>query len=264
VLPACYLAGATADARAWRRLLPEPRPAVGTLLGLRVSADAATFCLPSGALVAEGLNYAGLSRSLGVPARPALASLLVRRALLATSHAAVLAAGALLGRGWLEAASPRLLGRAGLEAWVLAIAAAFLAACGVTLLALRRWIGGGTARLPTLVAPTGLFLAVWWIESIETFVLLWLLGARAPWRAVLAFEPLLSLLRSLVVFLPAGLGLQDVGYAMFLGALGAPDAASLSAAFVVLKRSRELAVIAIGGLRLAWRRPRAPLPSPAP
>jgi uncharacterized membrane protein YbhN (UPF0104 family) len=50
----------------------------------------------------------------------------------------------------------------------------------------------------------------------------------------------------MVFFVPAGLGVQDLGYVAFLHASGVPEAAALGAAFVVLKRAKELAWVAAG------------------
>jgi uncharacterized membrane protein YbhN (UPF0104 family) len=47
-------------------------------------------------------------------------------------------------------------------------------------------------------------------------------------------------------FSPGGLGVQDLGYMAFLSALGIPEAPAVSAAFVVLKRSKEILWIGVG------------------
>jgi hypothetical protein len=56
---------------------------------------------------------------------------------------------------------------------------------------------------------------------------------------------------------PAGLGVQDVGYVLCLRALRLPDAVTLGAALVLLKRGRDLAFILLGLLLLAVGRPGA-------
>jgi uncharacterized membrane protein YbhN (UPF0104 family) len=55
-----------------------------------------------------------------------------------------------------------------------------------------------------------------------------------------------SLLRSLVFVVPAGLGVQDAGYAVLLRALGVPDSVEVAAAFSLLKRGRELLWVGLG------------------
>ena len=66
----------------------------------------------------------------------------------------------------------------------------------------------------------------------------------------------LTLLRGLAFFTPSGLGIQDLGYLAFLKGLGVRHALDVGAAFVVVKRSKEIFWIIIGYLLLArhaWR-----------
>jgi uncharacterized membrane protein YbhN (UPF0104 family) len=84
------------------------------------------------------------------------------------------------------------------------------------------------------------------IESIETFFILGCLHSGLSFAAVLSFESFLSLARAVVFVLPAGLGVQDIGYVAFLDAVGVPGAASVGAAFVVAKRAKEAFWIAMG------------------
>jgi hypothetical protein len=63
---------------------------------------------------------------------------------------------------------------------------------------------------------------------------------------VLAFEPVVSFARSAAFFIPAGLGVQDAGYMAFLRNAAVPDAVNRAAAFVLLKRFKELVWIAVG------------------
>jgi uncharacterized membrane protein YbhN (UPF0104 family) len=57
--------------------------------------------------------------------------------------------------------------------------------------------------------------------------------------------------RHVVFVVPAGLGVQDLGYVTGLAALGVPDATSLGAAFVLVKRAKELLWTAFGYALLA-------------
>lgn len=103
-----------------------------------------------------------------------------------------------------------------------------------------------------LVKPGFGFLCSWLLEALETFVILRLLGTELDFSTVAGFEVALSFLRNLVFVLPAGLGLQDVGYVLFLRALGVPDALAVGAAFSVLKRGKELFWSLAGYALLAW------------
>jgi hypothetical protein len=45
---------------------------------------------------------------------------------------------------------------------------------------------------------------------------------------------------------PAGIGIQDLGYALFLRALAVPNASEVAAAFTLLKRGKELLLVTLG------------------
>jgi hypothetical protein len=140
---------------------------------------------------------------------------------------------------------------------------------------LRTWIAarsrgftGTDARLAALfrthplrlASACGLSLVAWSIESVETWLLLHLVGVPMPLATAFAFEASVSLLRSLAAFSPGGLGFQDAGYVAALAALGVPDAATAGAAFIVLKRAKELvwALAGYGSLALPDARGSAP------
>ena len=63
---------------------------------------------------------------------------------------------------------------------------------------------------------------------------------------VLAFEPVVVLLRYLVFFIPGGVGIQEIGYLVFFRALGLPAPVEIALAFSLLKRLRELLWILLG------------------
>ncbi|HSB61460.1 MAG TPA: hypothetical protein VLI67_07055, partial [Vicinamibacteria bacterium] len=62
----------------------------------------------------------------------------------------------------------------------------------------------------------------------------------------MAFETALQLARALIVPIPGGLGVQDLGYVLCLRALEVRDAATVGAAFVLLKRGKEAFWMAVG------------------
>jgi uncharacterized protein (TIRG00374 family) len=93
---------------------------------------------------------------------------------------------------------------------------------------------------------TFLYLAAWLCESLEVFVISRALGAPFTFAEVMAFEAGLSLVRSLVFFAPSGIGVQDLGYVAIFASTGAPDAAAVGGAVVILKRGREILWI-LGG-----------------
>jgi uncharacterized membrane protein YbhN (UPF0104 family) len=99
-------------------------------------------------------------------------------------------------------------------------------------------------------------LGLWLVEGLETYLILRLLGAPLGLREVLALDAALSVIRTAAIFAPGGIGVQDVSYLAVFEAYGVPDAASLGTAFIVLKRAKEAAWVAVGFAMLARRAPR--------
>jgi hypothetical protein len=95
------------------------------------------------------------------------------------------------------------------------------------------------------------FLASWLLEALDTYLILTLLGVHLPWNTVGALEVSASFLRNVAFVVPAGLGIQDVSYLAFLRALDVPDALNVTAAFLLLKRSKEMFWAAWGYVILA-------------
>ncbi|HVT57006.1 MAG TPA: lysylphosphatidylglycerol synthase domain-containing protein [Thermoanaerobaculia bacterium] len=121
------------------------------------------------------------------------------------------------------------------------------------------------AAIAATAARLAPFLGIWLAESCETFFIMTLLGAGLSFRQVFSFEGLLTFIRGLAFFLPSGLGIQDLGYLAFLKGLGVNQAVTLTAAFVLVKRSKEVFWIMIGYLllaRQAWRPRRGSGPPP--
>lgn len=259
LLPLTYAVAAGLEVYGFRVLLGARgvKPGLGWLLRFRVMSDALVYSIPSGTLVAEGLNYTGLTRTHGVAHRPAIVVLLLRRVLVACAHGTVALCGAWVGRDFLRALAPA----AGVGEDVLQHAPALLVALlAIAALVISRARTSGLALTETSLPPGNglmafaLFLASWIAEAVDTYLVLLFLGAGLPFIAVLSFEGLLSLLRSLAIFVPAGLGVQDLGYLLVLQGLGVPGAAVLGTAFLLLKRSRELVLVIVGwiGLGREW------------
>jgi glycosyltransferase 2 family protein len=246
------------------------------LLRVRMTTDALTHSLPGGVVWCETTAPFLLRRHCGVPLPEGVAGVAARKYLLLLSQSVYVGLIFLFGFSYLQASSARVLGVHGLPWVVLGISAVLgLAAAAVSVglqrgalasrvhtwlerIPSRRWRSFLAQKRPGFVAaddqmarffgssltrraPAALsFLAGWVSESIETFLILRLLGVDLDFTAVASFEVVLAFLRHTLVFLPAGLGVQDAGYAAFLGALGVPGALSVAAAFVLLKRSKEV------------------------
>jgi hypothetical protein len=94
--------------------------------------------------------------------------------------------------------------------------------------------------------PVAACLASWLFEALESFLMLRFIGVDLSLAAVLAMEASVSFARHALVVLPAGVGVQDIGYAAFLSTLGVPDALTVGAAFAVFKRAKEACWAALG------------------
>jgi len=272
-----YGLAVTLDTAGWAAILRglEARVATWRLLGLRLSTEAVHLSFPGGPLIAEGLKVWLLSRRFGVGIAEGSASLAVKKALQIGSQGVYLLTAALVGGASLVDASvlrPVLLG---LAAFTMAVSVGMVAVLlsgrvaerlwkllrRVPLARVRRWTLAREvafvdtdqhvravlqSHVPRLVAAFLWILGGWFAEAGESWLLPRLLGIDLSFPAVLAFEPVVSFARSAAFFIPAGLGVQDAGYMALLRAANIPDATNRAAAFVLLKRFKELFWIAVG------------------
>jgi glycosyltransferase 2 family protein len=254
------------------------------LVSVLVSAEAVLMSFPAGQALAESLNPYLLKRRCGVPVPEGLAAVAAKKALIVLANGLYMGVAVVAGGEWLASASRALIGAPGLP-WIVAAAAAVVLATALVMARvlfsgsvaarsygllgripsarLRRWLAtqehGFTetdqhfaalsrAGAGAIVAATAAFLGCWLVEGSEALVILRLLRVDVSYAEVLAFEVVVVLLRSLAFMVPAGLGVQDAGYVAFFGAFGVPDAPTLGVAFVIVKRAKELAWIAVGYL----------------
>jgi len=297
-----FLAAIALETLGWRiafRRLGRRLPLAG-LLKVRLTSEAIAMALPSGAVVGESLLPYLLKRRCGVPFEEGAVGVVARKFFIILSHGLFLALSGVVAYGTLQAISNRAIGRPGL-AWLLLATSAILAVVAgalATLLghariaqrsrnALERlglsWLGPWLERHAVkfreadahlarffsnrpalLLRPLPCFLGVWLVKSHESALYLALLGAPLPLGSVMAFETVLQLARAMIVPVPGGLGVQDFGYVLCLRALDVRDAATLGAAFVLLKRGKEAFWTAVGfallpaGSRRLRRAPPAP------
>ncbi len=269
-----------------------PRPRFRRLLAVRVMADALMLGLPSGSVVSETVQPYLLKRRCGVPTESAIVASVARKFFVVVSHGLFLGLSTLLAWPLLEEDSAVAIGRRGLP-WLLLAAGLVLVAValgGVLATAHGRmadrvhrgldWLGGrwlgswlernagrfqrtdeGLAAFfrqePIRLAPSILlYMLGWALRSFETWLFLWFIGSPVPMSAAMVIETALILVRAMAVPVPAGLGVQDAGYVLCLKALGIPDATTVGAAFVILKRGKDLFFILLGFLLLGVGRRR--------
>lgn len=273
------------------------RPRLPSLFAVRLMADAVMLGLPSGAVIAESLQPYLLRRRCGVPFEVGIVAGVGRKFLVVMSHGLFLALSVPLAWPALERASRAAIGRGGLPWLLLAGAAALVgAAAGVAAVGvhgrlgdrahrgldrfggrwLSSWLESNALRFQQadrhlaaffrgrpggLVASVGTYMLGWLARAVETLVFLRLLGVDVELGSAMVMETALILVRAMAVPVPAGLGVQDAGYVLSLRGLGVADATTVGAAFVLLKRGKDLFWIASGFLLLLASRERGPVSS---
>lgn len=273
-----------------RRL--EARPPLGRVLVAQLAGEAMSLWLPLGFAVGEPVRPWLLSAGGHAPVSKAIAAVATRKLLLVSSEAASVLLALYLARDAIPGLSHALYGNGALG-WIGVGVAGVLAvvATGLWLVGRGgRWLGWLCQRLatiphqglraalrraegavtstdealrrafrlgPALGLPGLCYLAVWLLEGFETWLILQIIGVDLPLGHVLFMEALVVSLRSAVVVVPAGLGVQEAGYVAFLGAFAVPAAASVGVAFSVLKRFKEAFWGLVGYVCFVLARPRA-------
>jgi hypothetical protein len=258
------------------------RPRWRSLLRVRLATEALAQSLPVGVAFAESAKPLLLARHAGLTVAQSVSGMTARKVLLLVSQCLYVTGLATLGFAGLELASSRVIGAPHLGLFALGAGALLgLAGLGGGLMlrqsALARGVLSLLERMPLarvrafaarerrvfaatdgavsaffradwrrLLAPLVLFTGGWLMESVETWAILNVLGAPVSFVQAGSLEVVVSLVRNVVFVVPAGLGVQDLGYAACFAALGVPEAASTGAAFVLLKRGKELFWIAFG------------------
>jgi uncharacterized membrane protein YbhN (UPF0104 family) len=282
------------DVLAWQRLLARLSDvvSVGRLLRVRVAAEFMAVVLPGGAVVADGTLSVLLTKWCGVRSPDAVASVAARKLMIWRAHGVCLllaGLGALAGMGSELTRRPAVIAAlfggaalvGGLSALLAVLAGAGRPAARVRWLLLKlpfarlrsaldeaeHHFHATDARVAAAARTRAvrahlLHVLAWMARAAEPWVILRLAGAPLSYLDALAAEALVGMLRSAAVLVPAGLGVQELGYSMFLRASGAPDPAALTGALALLRRARE-AAWATAGYALLWKRPAGDAAAPA-
>jgi len=279
------------DSMGWRSTF-ESRPPLWTLWRIRAATEAVVVSLPAGVAFGESLRVAMVHRELGLPVSAASANAIVNKVAIAMAQglfvfgtaalslwsfdlpalsAAVglhpfsltvafagwlLLAGALL---WLARAKPL----ARLVQWLTPLGGQALRGRSERIVEIATQVDGGLAMFARLsysqrTRALSLFLPGWVALGAENWVVLSLLGqAKVGLSAAMAIEALVSLVRIGFFFVPGALGAQEVSYYGLLRACGVANPGAVAAAFMIVKRSREIFWIAVGYIILAFGPSRA-------
>jgi uncharacterized protein (TIRG00374 family) len=249
---------------------------------VRLVADAVFMSLPSGAVIAEALQPYLLRRRGGLPFEEAVVGVIARKIFIIFSQGLFLGLSVVVAYPILQGASQKAIGRAGLPVLLLFTATLLMAIAGVLaaiffygqvaqrsrralerlgLSWLRPWLErnahrfGATDRYlaryfasapARLALPLPAFLMMWVTKAFETWLFLRLLGTPITFGAAMALETTIFLVRVLVVPVPGGLGVQDLGYVLFMRAFAVPDAITIGTTLALLKRGKEIVWTMVG------------------
>jgi hypothetical protein len=284
---ACVL---SCDTLGWRYTFERPRSLrYWALWRVRVVTEAVANSMPAGVAVGETLKTVLLTRTFGISLSDSAANVIVSKVSLAIAHTGFLLVGLWFGASMLAQKSQALIGRPGLSTLYGVVVFTFFAVMvSVAVLAqtaaLSRLLGHliriaparmqesleklrePVARLDKSLAVIGrlprrqvaqsmaYFLLGWLSLGCENWVILSLLTPHADFGLALSMEAIVSVVRMVFFFVPAGLGAQDVSYFALLNLWGLPEAEAVATAFMLLKRAKEACWVGVGYL-LLWLNP---------
>jgi uncharacterized membrane protein YbhN (UPF0104 family) len=261
---------------------------------VRTAVDAVAGSVPGGVAVGESLRVLLLEREFGLPFAEGVSNAVVSRLVMAAGQGVFVVCGIAMAGFPAGPPSTRSAGLAGGGLVGLAAGLAFSGLMGGTLVVLSRghllsrllgrlesaWGGRWRATLSGFREPLErldrglaamsrvprgqralaltMFLVGWLSLGVECWLILRLLGASVPIATAVSVEAIVSIVRIGFFFLPGGLGAQDASYYGLFKLYGVPHAEAISAAFVIVKRAKEVFWIALGYLLLLLSPVRVP------
>lgn len=269
---------------AWIKVFPPGFSSIPffPLLRVQLIAETISMTLPAGVAVGEPLRPYLCNRFMGLSVPASVASVAVRKLMLGAAQGVYTLLGALAGYSLLQLVSSRIVGFDGLGALlVVSGLAVFLFFMLFLLLLLNGNVASQLHQLLLRIpfrkikgwllekesgfldtdealssyrgSPSGgrilamcYYVVAWLMLTVESYIILTLLGAEVSFTQIFAIDVALAMLRSVFFFIPSGLGVQDLGYLVFFQTLGLHDFSAASAAFVLLRRFREVIWHAFG------------------
>ena len=265
-----YLVVYGVDCLAWTQTLPRKNIPFFTLLRIRWAGESVNNVLPSVYIGGEAVKVC-LLRAHGISAAEGTTSAIVSKTAQTLAQLAfILAAGAVL--------STLVDGQTGLHGgiWIVvlgglaAVAALFWAQSQglfrLIFAALRSlrcriaWLDRRETKLrhldETIVdfyrrqpgrfgASTALYLGGWLLDSVEIYLVAYLLGMPIHWTQALVVEAFTGIAKALGMWIPGSVGVQESGIILMGRMAGLPDA--LGATYALIRRFREV-IFAVAGL----------------
>ena len=99
-------------------------------------------------------------------------------------------------------------------------------------------------------ASTALYFCGWLLDTVEIFLVAWLLDMPITWTQALVMEAFTGVAKVLGMWIPGSLGVQESGIVLLGRLAGLPD--TLASAYALIRRARELVFVAAGMLLLYW------------
>ncbi len=274
-----------AESFAWRLTIRRtPGPGAGTLYLIRVATDAILYSIPGGIALAEPMRPVLLQRQCRIEMSEGIGSCIITKINIAVAQVLFVFVGFILVMVFYPGVSLHL-GVEGRPAGYLWGGFALLCAIGLLTLpfsgprltqllhllsrfpvaSFRKFILQMEPAIRRLDTHVGRFardhtwrfvgsllfgFAAWLLIAVETYLILRLLGAEPTFSQAVALESVASILRILFFFIPSGLGASEVGFVTLLVAFGFPEAITLSAAYIAVKRMKEAGWVVLGYLVL--------------
>jgi glycosyltransferase 2 family protein len=269
-----YFCVYTVDCVGWRFCFPPSlHLSFATLFRIRWAGEAVNNVLPSASVGGEAVKVF-LLRQRGIPADTGTTSVVVGRTaqtvaqllfvLLAAAiflrlagHLPGLRAAMLLvlGCGTVVLAGLFWIQRRGLFNSILALThalqlrIAYVEQRRAKLLAVDRAITGFYRnQRPRFLASTGFYLGGWLLDTMEIYLVAYLLGMPITWAQALVVEAFTGVVKILGMWIPGTIGVQESGILVLGRLAGLPD--TLSVAYALLRRVREITFALIGWLLL--------------
>ncbi|SRR5579883_1384525 len=278
-----YSLASMLDAEAWRRMLSTgARIPFRKIFRIRTGSEALVITVPLGSILSDPFKGWMLKREFALPYSTTAASIVFRKALLGLSQGLIAVFIALVALCLPSQFESAALGKT--VVWSLFFIGVGIAVVYGLLIALISYgsfvdrLHGWLARLPLkriavwferkepqfrecnahlasfrgwrpIFSAIATYVLLWSIEDLETIVIVLILGANLTIPQTLVMEAACVLVRTAAPMVPGGIGIQDTGYVSMLVANG--NSPSLAAAFLVLKRFRELVWAGLGYFLIA-------------
>jgi uncharacterized protein (TIRG00374 family) len=275
-----------AESIAWRLTIRrKPGPEPGRLCLIRMATDAILYSVPGGVALAEPMRPVLLQKACGIELTEGIGSCIITKINIAVAQVLFIVVGFILVALFYPGVGVRLGMKGSVAGYVLGSSAMFCAlgllvvplsgsrlsqlvrlVSRIRLAPVQRYAAriepavhrldqhvGRFAREHTLRFAGSLLLgfAAWLLIALETYLILTILGAEPTFTQAIALESVASIVRIVFFFIPSGLGASEVGFVTLMLAFGFPHAVTLAAAYIGIKRLKEVCWVALG-LVVLW------------